>query len=119
MSTLGATNDAFFAGLVAADADALERLLTADFLLVDVAAGGVTDRGSFIAAVRDLTVEFAEIDVAADRVTRRYRDAAVIVGRTTMRGTISGTPFEFRAATRTSSSATTAARGSRRARALR
>jgi hypothetical protein len=32
MSTLGATNDAFFAGLVAADADALERLLTADFL---------------------------------------------------------------------------------------
>jgi ketosteroid isomerase-like protein len=95
MSRPEATDDAFFAALLSADIDALERLLTPDFLIIDIAAGAVTERGSFIAAVRDQTVQFAEIDVAADRVTRRYGDTGVIVGRTTMRGTIGSVPFEF------------------------
>jgi ketosteroid isomerase-like protein len=92
MSTPEHTDDAFFAALLAADADALDQLLAQDFLIVDVVRGGVTSRETFIAAVRDGIAAFSAIEVA-ERTTRGYGDAAVIVGRTTMHGAIAGEPF--------------------------
>ena len=86
------TDDAFFDALLAADTEALDQLLAQDFLIVDVARGGVTDRETFITAIGSLLAEFAAIDVA-QRTTRRHGDAAVIVGRTRMRGSIAGERF--------------------------
>jgi ketosteroid isomerase-like protein len=86
------TDDAFFAALLAADADALDRLLAAGFLIVNVVDGIVTGREAFIAAVRTELAQFAAIDVA-ERTTRIYGRTAVMVGRTTMRGTIADDPF--------------------------
>jgi ketosteroid isomerase-like protein len=54
--------------------------------------GGVADRASFLAALRDRVVAFDRV-VLVERTTRRYGDAAVIVGRTEMSGTFGGAPF--------------------------
>jgi ketosteroid isomerase-like protein len=91
MNTPEHSDDAFFAALLAADADALDQLLAQDFLIVDVARGGVTSRDEFVAAVRSAMVRFVEIAVA-ERTTRGYGNTAVIVGRTMMQVTIGGTP---------------------------
>ena len=92
MSTPGHTDDAFFAALLAADTDALDELLAQDFLIVDVVRGGITSRETFIAAIREALAEFSEIDVA-ERSIRSYGDAAVIIGRTRMRGKIADESF--------------------------
>jgi ketosteroid isomerase-like protein len=91
MSTPEHSDDAFFAGLLAADADALGQLLAPDFLIVDVARGGVTNRDEFVAAVRTGMVRFDEIAVV-EQTTRRYGNTVVIVGRTMIQVTIGGTP---------------------------
>jgi ketosteroid isomerase-like protein len=92
MTTPEDTDDAFFDALLAADTEALEQLLAQDFLIVDIARGGITDREAFIAAIGSSLAEFAAIDVA-DRTTRDHGNAAVIVGRTRMRGSIAGERF--------------------------
>ena len=92
MSTPGHTDDAFFAALLAADTDALDELLAQDFVIVDVVRGGITSRETFIAAIREALAEFSEIDVA-ERSIRSYGDAAVIIGRTRMRGKIADESF--------------------------
>lgn len=80
---------AFFAALLAADTDALRRILTDDFLIVDVMTGSVTDRASFVDAVGSGAVTFRTIDRYAGAV-RRYPGVAVVVGRTAMRGDAGG-----------------------------
>jgi ketosteroid isomerase-like protein len=92
MSTPEHTDDAFFAALLAADTDALDQLLAPDFVIVDVVRGGVTSRETFITAIREALAEFWEIDVA-ERSIRCYGDAAVIIGRTKMRGKIADESF--------------------------
>ena len=92
MSTPEHTDDDFFAALLAADTDALDELLAQDFLIVDVVRGGITSRATFIAAIREALAEFSEIDVA-ERSIRSYGDAAVIIGRTRMRGKIADESF--------------------------
>lgn len=72
-------SDAFFAGLLAADADALGQLLAPDFLIVDVARGGVTNRDEFVAAVRTGMVRFDEIAVL--RLSLTYRPRRVEAGK--------------------------------------
>ena len=92
MSTPEHTDDAFFAALLAADGDALDQLLAQDFLIVDVVRGGITSRETFIAAIREGLAEFSEIEVS-ERSTRSYGHAAVIIGRTRMRGEIADESF--------------------------
>src|SRR3954470_14274269 len=53
--------DRFFDALAAGDVARIEDLLHEDFLIVDVMSGGVADRASFLAALRDRLV-------AVDRV---------------------------------------------------
>ena len=86
-------DDRFFAALVAADAAELERLLAADFLLVDVIGGSVVERGSFIATVESGALGLSTIRVV-ERRTRRHGGTAIVVGRTQMAGSFDGAPFE-------------------------
>jgi ketosteroid isomerase-like protein len=99
MSTPERTEDAFFAALVDGDAGSLEELLTDDFVIVDVMSGSVFDRSSFVAAVGQGAVTFAEIDVV-ERSSRQYADAAIVIGRTAMRGAVGDEPTEFGLASR-------------------
>lgn len=84
--------DRFFDALAAGDAGRIEDLLHDDFLIVDIMTGGVADRASFVAALRDRIVAFDRVELV-ERHTRRYGDSAVIVGRTEMSGTFGGAPF--------------------------
>ena len=84
--------DQYFDALVAGDVERIEELLTKEFLIVDVMSGGVVDRPSFIAALRDGLVAFERVHLV-ERVTRRYGDTAIIVGRTDMSGSFDGARF--------------------------
>lgn len=85
-------DDTFFAALIDGDTPRLDSLLAKDFVIIDVLSGTAIDRGLFIAAVGDLVVTFSSIDVA-ERTARRYRDVAIIVGRTAISGTFEDTAF--------------------------
>lgn len=82
----------FFAALVAADAPALNRLLTEDFILVDVMAGNEIPKSGLLAAVASRQVKFDAIVPAEPRV-RLYDATAVITGRTHMTGQLGDAPF--------------------------
>ncbi len=81
-----AADGSFFAALLAADAARLERLLSDDFLIVDVNQGAVTGRAPFIGFVASGAARFEAIDTnPADCVVRFYGDVAIVVGATAMR----------------------------------
>ena len=84
--------DQYFDALVAGDVERIEELLTTEFLIVDVMSGGVVDRPSFIAALRNGLVEFEGVHLV-ERLTRSYGDTAIIVGRTQMSGSFDGAKF--------------------------
>ena len=84
--------DRFFGALLASDLEQLERLLTNDFLIIDVMSGATTDRASFIAAFNQRALLFDRIDVV-ERLSRRHGDTVIIVGRTQMAGSFNAAPF--------------------------
>jgi ketosteroid isomerase-like protein len=84
--------DRFFAALRAGDADALAELLVDDFLIVDVMSGNVVDRDVFVNAIAAHRLSFEQIEVL-ERSERRFGDAAIIIGRTKMRGRFEESPF--------------------------
>jgi Domain of unknown function (DUF4440) len=84
--------DQYFDALVAGDVERIEELLTKEFLIVDVMSGGVVDRPSCIAALRDGLVAFERVHLV-ERVTRRSGDTAIIVGRTDTSGSLDGARF--------------------------
>lgn len=76
---------AFFDALLVADAAALEDLLAADFLIVDVAAGAVTERAAFAAGVASRAVRFESIETTPSEArVRVYGEVAIVVGSTEM-----------------------------------
>ncbi|AKU99131.1 hypothetical protein AKJ09_05795 [Labilithrix luteola] len=79
------TDRRFFDALLAADVRALEVLLTDDFVLVDVMRGGEVPRAALLDALRSGTFHFDAIELVESRA-RTYSDAAIVVGRTNMRG---------------------------------
>jgi ketosteroid isomerase-like protein len=87
-----AAEDSFFRALLAGDASQLGRLITADFAIVDVFSGAVTDRASFLEAFRRGLLTFSRLEVV-ERFTRLHGDVAIIVGRTEMGGAYDGAPF--------------------------
>jgi ketosteroid isomerase-like protein len=93
-----ATDAAFFAALLAADAHKLEELLADDFLIVDVNQGAVTARAPFIGFVASGAARFEAIDMTpADCVVRIYGEMAIVVGATAMRFKLDdGTSFAAR-----------------------
>lgn len=82
----------FFAGLLEADVGALGRVLADDFILIDVMRGEEVSRAALLEAVGLRQVRFDAIEPAEARV-RSYGSAAVVTGRTRMRGSFGGRPF--------------------------
>jgi ketosteroid isomerase-like protein len=81
-----AADDAFFAALRTADTATLAGLLDPEFLLVDIASGGVVsgDQLAALLAAGQLVVE--ELTPFHDEaVVRGFGTTAIVVGRTAMR----------------------------------
>ncbi len=85
----------FFQALQRADVPALEALLAADFLMIDVMRGGEISRAELIGAVGSGLITFTEI-VAAEVRVRSYGATAVVTGRTEMHGRVREEPWRAR-----------------------
>jgi len=80
-----AAEEAFFAGLLAGDATALEQVLAEDFVLVDVLNGDVVPRIGLLEALRAGDLAFLSVARDEAEVLIRHRPGvAVVVGRTRM-----------------------------------
>jgi hypothetical protein len=64
-------------------ADALNRQLADEFILVDVMRGGEVPKATLLALIRSGQLKFESI-TAADTHARRYGSTAVVRGRTEM-----------------------------------
>jgi ketosteroid isomerase-like protein len=82
----------FFAGLIAGDVRALDRIMVEDFLLIDVMNGSEISKQAFLAAIGSRQIKFESIEPTENRV-RLYQKTAIITGRTQMAGLIGNTPF--------------------------
>lgn len=82
----------FFAALIAADLEDLDRVLADDFVLIDVMRGDEIPKPALVAVLGSGQLRFLAIEPLESRV-RRYPGTAVVTGRTHMSGTFDGTPF--------------------------
>jgi len=82
----------FFAALVAANLEDLDRVLADDFVLIDVMRGDEIAKPALVAVLGSGQLRFAAIEPIETRV-RRYPGTAVITGRTRMHGSFDGAPF--------------------------
>ena len=82
----------FFNALIASDTQALGRILTDDFILIDVMSGSEITKPAFLAAIGSGQVKFEAIGPADNRV-RLYQTTAIITGRTQMKGRLGDAPF--------------------------
>ncbi|OPC79237.1 hypothetical protein B4N89_34825 [Embleya scabrispora] len=88
---------AFFDALVRADGDALDRLLAADFVLVDVMAGSVIPKADLVPLIASRRLEFEAIGADGEEPTVRFFDTtAIVIGRTRMSGRFEGEAFTSR-----------------------
>ena len=92
------TDARFFRALLEPDLGSLDKLLAPDFLIVDVNAGGLTNRADFLAAVDSRLVSFESIELLSeDTVVREYPGAAIVIGTTAMRFRLAeGSSFSVR-----------------------
>jgi len=89
-----ATDSAFFTALVDGDGQALDRVLADQFVLVGVNDGAVVPREVLVPLVEQGQLRFDAIEADGSAVLlRRYGATAIVVGRTTMRGSFDGAPF--------------------------
>jgi ketosteroid isomerase-like protein len=81
-----AADAAFFKALIDRDVLALDLLLGEQFVIVDVATGGVHSRGAFLDAIGGRMVTFEEIKTfpAETMVRLAGPGAGIVVGRTAM-----------------------------------
>ena len=86
------TEHQFFHSLIAADVGALDRILSDDFLLIDVMTGSEVRKPDLLAVLRAGQLVFEAIAPIESQV-RLYGITAVITGRTQMSGRFGGTPF--------------------------
>ncbi|MDB6016346.1 MAG: hypothetical protein JWR19_835 [Pedosphaera sp.] len=86
------TERLFFAALLEGNAETLDRVLTEDFILVDVLSGSEINKVSLLAVIGPRQLKFEAIEVVESRV-RLYQSTAVITGRTQMKGRFGETPF--------------------------
>ena len=82
----------FFTALIEGDGQALDRVLSDDFILIDVMSGSVITKPEFLTAIRSRQVTFEAIE-PADNLVRLYQGTAVITGRTQMKGRFGEKPF--------------------------
>jgi len=82
----------FFAALIAGDEQALDHILTDDFILIDVMSGSEITKPDFLAFIGSGQIKFESIEPADNRV-RLYQTTAIVTGRTQMKGKLGDTPF--------------------------
>ena len=82
----------FFTGLLESNVEVLDRLLTDDFLLIDVIGGSEIPKAVLFDAIRSGQLKFETIERLDSRV-RFYQTTAVITGSTQMSGRFGATPF--------------------------
>src|SRR6266699_532505 len=87
-----AADKRFFEALVAGDAQALDHILTDDFILIDVMSGSEIAKPALLTAIGSKQVKFEAIEPADNRV-RLYQTTAIITGRTQMKGQLGDAPF--------------------------
>jgi Domain of unknown function (DUF4440) len=84
------TDRQFFEALIHSDEVVLDRILSDDFIIIDVMKGAETTKPEIIDAVRSGYVQFEKIGVRGNRV-RLYDRTAVITGQTQMTVRFTGT----------------------------
>ena len=82
----------FFDALTSADVESLVRVLTGDFVLIDVMTGSEVSGQDLVEVVRSAQLRFETIDRTEFKV-RTYGTTAVITGRTEMSGWYEGQEF--------------------------
>lgn len=82
----------FFITLVEGDAEALDRILDEDFILIDAIRGSELPKSSLLGLIRSGQLAFESLDHAEPSV-RLYGSTAVVTGRSQMSGTLEQTPF--------------------------
>ena len=82
----------FFTALIGANLEALDQVLAADFVLIDVIRGAEISKADLLAVIGSGQLKFEVIDPAESHA-RLYPSTAVITGRTEMRGRFEETPF--------------------------
>ena len=80
-----AADQEFFTALIEADVATLGKVLTDDFLLIDVMTGSEVPKSALLEVVGGEQLRFERIDRVEHRV-REYATTAVITGRTEMQG---------------------------------
>ena len=85
----------FFDALVAGDVKTLERVLSDDFIIIDVMGGSEASKPMILGAIGAGWLKFETIKPVEARV-RFYSETAVVTGRTQMQGQLEGAPFEFK-----------------------
>jgi hypothetical protein len=80
-----AAEDRFFQALLRGDGAGLERVLTPDFLLIDVMTGSEIPRALLVELVGSRQLVFESVERIDSRV-RLYGQAAVVTGQTRMQG---------------------------------
>lgn len=90
-----ATDREFFTALLEPSVEDLDRILTDDFVLIDVMSGSEMSRAVLLELVGSGQLDFHAIEPAETRV-RLYGATAVVTGRTEMSGRFDGTPFRAR-----------------------
>jgi ketosteroid isomerase-like protein len=84
----------FFTMLIEANVEALGQLLADDFTIIDILSGSIAGKAPLLAAVSSGQVKFTSVD-ALESTARTYGTAAVVTGRTHLKGDMAGTPFDL------------------------
>jgi ketosteroid isomerase-like protein len=84
---------AFFDALLRGDGPALQAVLTADFLLIDVMSGSEIPGDVLIDLVGSRQLRFESIERIDSRL-RQFGDTAIVTGQTRMRGGFGDQRFE-------------------------
>jgi ketosteroid isomerase-like protein len=88
-----AAERAFFAALISANLDAVDSLLTDDFLLIDVLSGAEITKPMLLAALGSSQAKFDAIEPIESRLRIYATDTAVVTGRTELRGRVGEAAF--------------------------
>jgi ketosteroid isomerase-like protein len=88
-----AAERAFFAALISANLDAIDSLLTDDFLLIDVLSGAEITKPMLLAALGSSQAKFDAIEPIESRLRIYATDTAVVTGRTELRGRVGEAAF--------------------------
>ena len=82
----------FFTALIGSNVETLDRVLTDDFVLIDVMTGSEISKSMLLEVIGAGQLKFEAIDRSEFRV-RVYEAVAVVNGRTEMRGAFAGETF--------------------------